>query len=288
MIKSETKTFVFCLLQICFCLISQTGYAFSEAVAFGKDASADPTSGGGGLYFTGSPRFHGLSCAVCHVDGSEDIELRLKSAYRENMIDLTQDGYEPGKTYELEIAFSKDQFKPLNGCENAEHEPCNLNSFALEILDGQNQPAGTFCPVEPDPKQSGCAACSTFRANGSWVFEDCTVVVADSFNTTNATFRNGHTATSFFWRAPSRDVGELKLYLSAVDGRGQEVEDGEHTSFAHDGVTSAQISLPLNGAQSCASSAISGWNLLLLLSLLYRKPQKRLEVIARDPCEKSK
>jgi len=233
-----------CLVYaVLLCLASNSAWAYSDASSFDKDPSVETSGGGGGLYFTGSPRQHGLRCQSCHIKGPTNVRLRLSALSAGEVSDLFQRGYVPGEQYEIEVEFQGDDLAPEAGCEGADDEPCNINAFALEILDDAGQPAGVLCPTAPTSGVMGCDACQVPRAQGTLVTSECSVLLADGFDATAFRWHNGARAYSFFWQAPMTDVGALSTYVSAVDGRGQETEEGEVTSFANDGVASVVVGL---------------------------------------------
>lgn len=259
----NTRAFIVALLA----LAPSLALAYSETEAFDRDPSLDPSGGGGGLAFTGSPRQHGLSCASCHIDGPTDIALRISSLLPDGSPGrLLEGGYLPGVVYEIEVAFDEDRLAPPEGCRDRDFEPCDLNLFSAEILDAEAQPAGTFCPVRPRDSVTGCEACPLQRAAGTRVSDGCRVIFADGFNQTDARWRNGVTATSFFWRAPQTPGQDLTLYVAAVDGRGKESPDGEATSYTGDGT--AALALPLGRATEPSGCGQALFGLILLPGLL--------------------
>ncbi len=240
-------------LILALCLLPNAALAYSDASSFARDPSVETSGGGGGLYFTGSPRQHGLRCEACHIDGPTDVKLRLSALLDGEASPLFSGGYEPGALYEIEVGFEGADLQPEAGCEGMEDEPCNINGFAFEMLDAAGQPAGVLCPVAPVDDQEGCSACRVVRSAGTLVADNCSVLLADGFDSTAFRWHNGIQAYSFFWRAPVQDEGALFAYVSAVDGRGQEVEDGEITSYRNDGVASVRV-----GLSSPTVSAASG------------------------------
>jgi hypothetical protein len=238
--------------------------AYSDGSTFARDPSVDSTGGGGGLYFTGSPRQHGLGCAVCHVGGPTDLQVEVSALLEGEPVDLLGRGYAPGGLYQLQVAFVEDRLVPEGGCLGHEDEPCDINTFALELLDGAAAPAGTLCPEAPSAP--GCGGCRVKRAQGTLTDAGCGVIVADAFDDATFTWRNGVTRYTFFWQAPEEDVGPVTLYLAGVDGRGRESADGELTSYQNDGVLTAQRTLgaPAAGASCAAGPGASGAAALLL------------------------
>ena len=246
-----------------------TALAYSDGTVFSKDPSAETSGGGGGLYFTGSPRQHGLDCAVCHVGGPTDITLELSALLDGTPARLFEDGYTPGALYEIQVAFTEDRLAPAGGCEGHDDEPCDVNAFAFELLDAAAHPVGTLCATAP--VSTGCDGCVSPRAHGTLTADECSVILTDSFDGVSFSWRNGVTAYSFFWRAPDEDAGPVTAYVSGVDGRGQESEDGEVTSYANDGVVRASVVLGAPDASPSSCRATGGpmqIGLLLLLGML--------------------
>lgn len=242
--------------------------AYSESEAFDRDPSAEPSGGGGGMAFTGSPRQHGLSCESCHVGGPTDIGLRISTLLPNgNVGHLFDRDLLPGVVYEIEVAFDGDRLVPVEGCLDRDYEPCNLNLFAAEVLDAQGEPAGAFCSVKPrdEPIDDFCGQCALPRAAGTRVVDDCQVVYADGFNPVDSRWRNGVTATSFYWRAPREAASALTFYISAVDGRGKEGLEGEATSHFNDGTTT--LAVPIGKAKSTRGCGHSVLGVLLLPGL---------------------
>ena len=245
--------------------------AYSDGTLFARDPSADPAGGGGGIYFTGSPRFHALDCAVCHVGGPSDLSLLLSALEDGSPAHLFDDGYRPGAIYEIEVAFADDRLAPPSECPRSGEEPCNLDLFALEIVDGKGRPAGQLCAVEPieSAGTNRCAGCRSLRAGGTIVADDCSVVLADGFDDTAFGWRNGVTAYSFFWRAPAEDVGALEAYVSGVDGAGPQNEGDEATSYTGDGTVTLAVGLASPSApipkMSCEATPLAPDASILLL-----------------------
>lgn len=264
-----------------------TAFAYSDPTTFSRDPSSDTAGGGGGFYFTGSPRQHGLDCAACHIEGPEGTALRLSALLDGEEAALFDRGYEPGRVYEVEVSFDGDRLRREGECSM--DEPCDLNLFALEIVDDKGHAAGGLCPVRPG-EASGperCGGCPVRRGSGTLVEDECSVVLADGFDDTAMGFRNGATAFSFFWRAPGDDVGPLLLHVSGVDGRGPETPGGEVTSYLHDGVVTLRLPLHsptrmLSEASGCACRAAQArhfdslpWVLLSLAVLRRRRAARR-------------
>src|SRR5262249_49361795 len=130
-------------------LLAGTAHAFPTGVQFDGDALA--SDGGGGIAFTGSPRFAGHTCAVCHTDPPGTIGLRLEADHPE----IFTDGYGPGMQYEMRVVLQHEHAGvkfAANGdnCGGAvdPYVPCDQNGFSLEIDDGNNVPVGQLVPAQ--------------------------------------------------------------------------------------------------------------------------------------------
>lgn len=137
-------------LILALCLLPNTALAYSDASSFAKDPSVETSGGGGGLFFTGSPRQHGLQCESCHVEGTNDTKLRFSALLDGEASPLFASGYQPGVLYEIEVGFEGPDLQPEAGCEGREDEPCNINGFAFEMLDARGFPQA-YCVRWPRP-----------------------------------------------------------------------------------------------------------------------------------------
>jgi hypothetical protein len=120
--------------------------AFSEPLLY-----ADPASqgGGGGRFFTGSPR-DSFTCAVCHSGGEAPV-VNVRGF---------PDSYQAGKTYKVELSWT---------------QPREPHALTLEIVDGKGRAAGTIelpdaadadedahCVLAEDPAEREQLASSLF------------------------------------------------------------------------------------------------------------------------------
>lgn len=209
-------------------------HAFADAVQFFAQKSAPHAATFGasseGLYFTGAPRFASLDCSTCHAGGPQRVGLRLDA----DDIGLFSAGYQPGKTYELQVVLTNEtegtQWKtpsctdpPAPG-DSFTYVQCNNNGFALEIDDADGPLAGSnvYCAQQPKagmcPKPDFTADQALIAPDGDAVF-DAKVYSGDPMMPKLIT-RNGATDWRFFWTAPKAGSGALTVYVSAVDGNG--------------------------------------------------------------------
>ena len=138
--------------------------------------------GGGGQYFTGSPRNKGYDCSICHTGAPGRIAFSMFSTPAELLETLT---YEPGQTYEIVVH--------LDG-ETRKHRT-NVNTFVFEFLTDTSTPAGevTGDDLQPAQHAPGVFAGRALQDVTRWAFE---------------------------FTAPGRGTGRVSLHLAGVDGDG--------------------------------------------------------------------
>ena len=161
----------------------------APAAAFHGQADFDKPGvegGGGARYFTGSPRFRRWDCTVCHTGSEGRIALTLAT----DPPGLVRDGvFVPGATYAVTVS--------MQGEHRGLSSMLNPNTFVLEIIDGEQRPAGIFAGlgsgVERPPGEELVIARGEFDGATEWTFE---------------------------WIAPEAGTGPVTLYLAGVDGDG--------------------------------------------------------------------
>lgn len=157
--------------------------AYHEVVSFERSANR---GGASGLYATGSPRFRGYTCALCHEGGEGRISVAVTSDPAEL---LAENRYTPAVTYTIRVELIGEH----RGLESA----FNPNTFTAEILDRSGAAAGAL-GLSGDPVVE--------LADGG------RIAVAEGFG-------RGETSWSFAWSAPN-DIGPLDVYLALLDGDG--------------------------------------------------------------------
>ena len=165
------------------------GAIVSPAAAYhtGSLFAAAPGAGGaGGLFYTGSPRERGWTCASCHVEAPGLLRVSLTSEEG-----LFADGrYVPERTYRITVRMQ-------NETRGMGASRSNFNGMALTVLDGGGDPAGAL----------GGYDAARFYARGSAILASSSTVV-------------GETEWTFTWTAPTAGTGEIVFYLGVVDGDG--------------------------------------------------------------------
>ena len=180
---------LFCAFTWVFsCLVvgqTSSALAFHSAMLFPDDASV---GGGGGLFYNGSPRHKGYTCATCHLKPPGLASLDFTS----QPPSLADDGvYQPDQVYKVSVR--------LEGESRGLNSKSNYNTFSVEVLDGRAAPVGVF---------------EDFFAGGMVSTMDRDALFARA--------RDDVVATSWFfdWQAPAAGTGEVTFYLAGVDGDG--------------------------------------------------------------------
>lgn len=168
-------------------LIAVAGIA-SDAMAYHEISSFQVSAnigGAGGMYATGSSRFRGYTCDLCHTGG----EGRISATVTSDPAELLGSGvYTPGQTYAIRVELVGEH----RGLDSA----FNPNTFAADILDRGGASAGAFGTIDSIVE----------------IADGGRIAVAEGFG-------NGETSWTFAWSAPN-DSGPLELHLALLDGDG--------------------------------------------------------------------
>jgi len=166
----------------CVLLTSGTALAFHAGNLF--DA-APGSGGGGGLFYVGSPRERGWTCAACHLDAPR----RTRVGASSDPPELIGGGvYAAGQRYRLTFVL-ENEYLGLSSPRS------NYNAIVLSALTSQASSAGSF---------SGYAA-EDYHARGN-------SILASAGRTPN------ETTWSFDWVAPAAGTGQVRLFVAVVDG----------------------------------------------------------------------
>jgi hypothetical protein len=223
-------------LALLLLLAPATASAFPTGDQFDLDALKQ--DGGGGLAFTGSPRFQGHTCAVCHTGAPGKISLALQSDQPE----LFTDGWKPNTQYHLRVAiqnaWAAAQYTASGdncGTNAATYHPCDENGFALEFDNAGAQPvgklaayAGTACATTPpmDP--------------GVQILKDGTAVMHKGTHF-------GILQWDFCWTAPASGAGVITAYLAGVDGNGGDGTEAFPNDTTGDDVAAGAVPISEHG-----------------------------------------
>jgi MYXO-CTERM domain-containing protein len=175
--------------------------AFHSAMLFPDDASV---GGGGGLFYNGSPRHNGYTCAACHVGGPGLARLEVRTTPDALAAKGT---YEPGVVYSFAIALASES----RGLDSA----VNYNTFGVEVIDADALPVGEF---------------QNFAAG------DMVTTIALDALFARGQNNSGATAWSFDWTAPPAGAGPVHFYFSGVDGDGAGATEAPETDTLGDDV----------------------------------------------------
>lgn len=181
-------------------LCASPALAFHEIESFDRSAN---TGGANGYYYTGSPRFKGYDCNICHVGAEERISVELGG-------DLGSGRYEPGLIYRIDVRLVGEH----KGLESA----FNPNTFTAEVTDSRGQGVGSLA-----------ASASVELADND------RVAIAEGFG-------NGETEWSFSWFAPD-DPQPATLYLALLDGDGASDPIRRFIDPLNDDVITVQVAL---------------------------------------------
>ena len=193
-------------------------HAYLDAASF----EADPTTGGGGgRFFTGSPR-DGYGCAVCHRGGTAPVP---------EILGLPADGIVPGTRYVIELRYA---------------DTLDQLSAIAEIATESGEPAGTLVPLS-----SAEITMDERCADGDPALE----LVVSGDRTLARIDPCGATRARFAWTAPDT-AAPLRLHLSSVNGdrSGTTLGDGASTVLRPLSALGAPPSAAGTLAQRCAAA----------------------------------
>jgi len=249
-------------------LLLALGWA-APAQAFHGQADFDKPAmegGGGGTWFTGSPRFRRWDCTLCHQNAPGRIRMTLAT----EPAGLVRDGvYAPGAIYRVTVS--------LQGEHRGLGAALNPNTFVLEAVDDQRRPAGLFAglgaAVERPPGQELVVARGEVEGQTAWSFE---------------------------WIAPEPGSGPVTIHLAGVDGDGAGDRLGRTGDPFGDDVFVGSLRIQEEGnvqpedqstrATGCSASGAMGtgapiWLVMLLLLAWGCHDPKRADECERGICE---
>ncbi len=166
------------LIALAILAAPSSAFAFHEVSSFSRTAN---TGGGNAQYFTGSKRFKGYDCAVCHVGAEQRISIELDS-------ELTSGVYTPGLIYPVTVR--------LIGEHRGLASAFNPNTFTADFTDAEGNPVGLVA------------------GGGQQVLleSERSVAVAEGFG-------EGETEWSFSWYSPAEGV-PMTVNIAMLDGDG--------------------------------------------------------------------
>ena len=239
--------------------LSSNAWAFHEIESF----SRTEMGGGNGSFFTGSPRFKGYDCGICHTNTPGKISIKLEV----NRPDLLQGQYEANTGYAMTLSLVGEH----RGLESA----FNPNTFMLEIVDDEGQALGDYL-IGPAPTE---------------LIDEGRIVAAEGFG-------EGENQWSLTWFSPREITGPATLYIAMVDGDGAGEEELRWIDPLNDDVATMSLRLCPVGetcsppasrdeTESAAGCSVGGKNsstslfliLLLAMALLRKHPVRALATL---------
>ncbi len=164
-------------------MLASPANAFQDAASFLRPVHL---GGASRILHTGSARFRGYDCTMCHQAGPGRMTLEVTSDPPHL---LAEGRYEPGASYTLTITMLDEHL--------AVGDEDNQNMFVAEMVDDDARPQGSFEEI----------ALSTLQRSDGDVNIDGAV-----FGATNLT------RWDMIWTAPSVGSGRLAFHVAAVDG----------------------------------------------------------------------
>jgi uncharacterized protein (TIGR03382 family) len=188
-----------------------TAAAFPTGEQFDGDALT--SDGGGGIAFTGAPRFASHTCAVCHTNPPGQVGIKLEA----NDDSLFTSGWTANTQYHLRVLLLNEhegaQFASAGdncGFAVTPYTPCDYNGFALEMDDDTGAPVGKLVPTAG----SACVNSGTAPTDVD------TRVLADGTAATHNGAHMAQTSWDLCWTAPASGTGTITAYIATVDGNG--------------------------------------------------------------------
>jgi len=215
-------------------LLLVAGTGFSTPLLFAEPVH---TGGGGGRFFTGSPR-DGFGCEVCHQGADAPV------------IDVQGlgDGYEPGLTFTLQMTW-----------------PQEARDIGLigEVVDANGDTVGTLA-TPPDDLIEDVERC----AGGNLAVR---VVDAEDDRQLFGVPACGASALRVQWTAPDEDVGPVWFHVGAVGSDASDDAEGDGVWMWARELTSPAGPIETEGCHVGAPTRGAGWCMLLLVALFARR-----------------
>ena len=252
------------------CLLAGTAHAFPTGEQFDLDPLKE--DGGGGIPFTGGPRWAGHTCAVCHTNAPQTVGLRLESDHPE----LFTDGWKPNMQYRLRVVMVNDhegvELRAAGdncGFEVMPYKACDENGMAIEMTTGDGKPIGKLVPVAAN-------ACVN---TGTPPSDTDVRVMKDGTAATHTGAHMGMTTWDLCWTAPAAGAGTVTAYIAAVDGNGGNGTLAFPSDTIGDDVASGAVAMPELGGDpigsntgGCSTTDGAGIAIVaVLLALLVRR-----------------
>lgn len=255
-------------------LVPATAAAFPTGDQFDLDPLKQ--DGAGGIAFTGSPRFQGHTCAVCHTGAPGKISLALQSDQPE----LFTDGWKPNTQYHLRVVLQNSwaaaQYTASGdkcGTNATPYHPCDENGFALEFDNAGGQPVGKLAAYTG-------TACATTPP-----MDPAVQILKDGTAVTHKGTHFGVTQWDLCWTAPATGAGVITAYLTGVDGNGGNGTEAFPNDTTGDDVAAGAVPMNEHGIApsrdfgGCDAGEGAGFGVVLALALVLAR-RRRLASLA--------
>lgn len=168
-------------LLIAWLSFASNAWGFHEIESFSRSENG----GGHGAFFTGSSRFKGYDCRICHTNTAGAISIALDVNHPE----LLQGQYEANTGYAITVKLVGEH----RGLDSA----FNPNTFMLEFVSDEGESVGDYLPG-PAPIE---------------LVDERRIIAAEGFG-------EGETEWRFTWFSPRESAGPLTLHIAMLDGDG--------------------------------------------------------------------
>jgi hypothetical protein len=219
---------------------ARAAHAFPTGLQFDADAVAQ--DGGGGIPFTGAPRWTKHTCSVCHTDPPGQISIQLQA----DDASLFSDGWKANQQYHMRVVLVGEhaglQYKQNGdncGTQTMPYAACDNNGFALEMDDASGMAIGSFVAIAN-------GACANPPATAP-LDADVRVLKDNSAVTHNGAHK-ALVQWDFCWTAPKTGSGLITAYVAVVDGNGGDGTASWPEDTLGDDVAAGAVPLPESGA----------------------------------------
>jgi hypothetical protein len=163
-------------------LVAMDASAFHLPDSFVRTANR---GGGSKILYTGSSRFRGYDCTMCHGQPSGAMQVLVSSDPPE----LLEGTYKPLQEYAVTVEMVGELLPPEG--------ESNFNLFVADVVDDGGEPVGRFEEIELSSLQR----------------------VSGDVNVEGAVFgSNDRARWTFTYAAPAKDAGRIAFHLGAVSG----------------------------------------------------------------------
>ncbi|HRI65089.1 MAG TPA: hypothetical protein PK156_12660 [Polyangium sp.] len=194
------------------------------------ESASAKNPGGGGIIGTGGAMDHNLMCAHCHVEASNQIDLKFDFTPPLEMVG-GQPVYAPGQTYQVAVNLVGEHL----GTSGCGQYLAHTNNFAATVENGSGKVAGM---LRSDAGQTSASCPQTMpdpKLGSTLLYGDCHAIVSSG--------EQNVTSWSFSWQAPDAGAGSVTLYYGAVDGNCDMMSMGDDVKMGNMKIGEAMAAL---------------------------------------------